>query len=370
MNTNPRHAAIVAVVALALAGPTSAAAVAPDVPTDTEAPRVLQVFGVVEQLLLPLAEYASVNAPVEALVLEFSEPMWNPPGDSTPHDVTNPESYMVLAAGLHRGVATSTCDEPWIDETIVPILSVGYDATELKVQLNLDLDQIPDVLHGQYRIIVCDGGPTDPAGNAVVSVEPQVVQSQMWRTFRVDGESRLANSHFDCDVEGWVPLTGTPEEWEFDAADVNWAESSGSGVLDNLTGAPSVAVGQCVVMSGADRMRFGAQVMLAQAVEETVEITLTCTFYSAADCAGAALGDAGEAFVVAVNEDGWNEIGTEINAVGGTASAGCALVATPIGAPTPVTIDEATLTPQPMFEDDFEMANFSRWSSWYPSGDD
>ncbi len=376
MTTNPRTAAVVAAIAAILTAPSIGVALAsgtnheggvtPNDPVDTEAPRVVEVFGIAGEMIMPLAEFTSVNHAVESLVLRFSEPMWNPPGDETPHDVTNAASYMVLATGPYRGVATSSCSEPWIDETIVPILNLSYDPEEFKVQLDLDLSQIADVLEGQYRLILCDEGATDPAGNAVDGLEPQVVENQMWRTYRVDSESRFSNGHFDCDVDGWVPLTGMPEDWAFDAADVNWAVSSGSGVLDNLSGAPSVAVGQCVVMSGSDRMRFGAKAMLAQAVDETVEIHLTCSFYSAASCGGVTLGEAGASWTVAVNEDGWTDLGTEIIPVAGTSSAGCAVVAVPLGAPTPVTLDEVTLSPLPMFSDDFEMANFSRWSDWHP----
>lgn len=99
---------------------------------------------------------------ISRLLISFSEPMQDPPGNGEVGDVTNPSSYRLVGAGPDGDLDTSTCSGPGGDDLPIAIDGVAYDgATQTAT---LDLNGGAALRSQPYRLLVSPGsGRHSPA---------------------------------------------------------------------------------------------------------------------------------------------------------------------------------------------------------------
>lgn len=103
-----------------------------------------------------LAEYEIVSVNITGLVVQFSEDVYNPAGDSDPDDVTNPNNYLLVRDyGDTTGFQTIDCitgaDEP--EDTRINVDSVTYNNATFTATLSIN-GGLP-LSNGTYRLFVC-----------------------------------------------------------------------------------------------------------------------------------------------------------------------------------------------------------------------
>ena len=101
-----------------------------------------------------LSPEESLTEAVTALTIRFSEPVYDPPGDSDPHDVTNPANYRVYRAHFIGDLSSIACSLTSYDQYgMVPIDAVTYDAATRTAALSLNGGlPLPD---DTYELLVC-----------------------------------------------------------------------------------------------------------------------------------------------------------------------------------------------------------------------
>ena len=169
-----------------------------------------------------LEECESVGNRVSAFKVEFSEGM----SAATVTDLTN---WQVVGAGPDLDLSTTVCGAPLDDDVDVAINAVVYDP--LTTTARVELGTTPDLEDGPYRLMACSGatGIEDAAGNELDGDGDFSGGDDFVRTFRIDQIDAFANGHFDCDIEGWTPVTNGGSTIEHDpAVDLDNAAISGS----------------------------------------------------------------------------------------------------------------------------------------------
>lgn len=296
--------------------------------------------------------------------LDFSESLAAPDG-TLPTSVTSTLSYRLLSAGPDAGLDTESCDEPDVDEDEVPILQV-LPVDEDSVALMIDFGPVPDYEQGQYRLLVCDGALRDRAGNALDGDLDGEPGGTSVFTFRVERRNRFVNGYFDNGIEGWIAAVGASQDWTFASnQDADWAESSGSGQLANLTGQPVVAVGQCLGIADWERFLFLSKIATLPGSDDVI-INQSCEFFPKANCDGEILGQTAADLVAVDADESWVQLTSPVVPPSGAGSMRCVLAVTPEPDYPVVAIDELEMVPMPMLADDFEQGHMGRWSSVVP----
>lgn len=127
------------------------AALGPPTPGDTMPPTVIRI------------ETFPAGVAIGELLVTFSEPLYDPPGDGETDDVTNPANFLLVEAGPDAVLDTASCAAGVTgDDVRVPIAAVAFDAATPTATVSLE-GLLP---LGRYAFLVC-GTTTlrDLAGN-------------------------------------------------------------------------------------------------------------------------------------------------------------------------------------------------------------
>ena len=324
--------------------------------TDLSPPQVTLLDSVTDGCRVPGS--AICNLAVSQLTLSFSEPMFDPAGDSTTGDLSDPLSYLLVAAGGDSAFSTTSC-ATGVDVTDVAIGIDAAVANDAGTQVWLDLTGDDALARDRYRLIACgDDGLRDIAGNLLDGNGDESPGDDAVLDFEIAADILSLNPNFDQDANGFL-LTPPSLSIVHTSADEADAPTSGSVSITGSSPAGVVMLTTCVpalegVVQGLGQVQVvGGTTTTVAAVIET---------FSSSDCTGfrgaTALGNV-ETGVAGV----WTELVTDpviINSSGGSISVGVAITGDSID----VNVDSVYLrtVTQPIFEDGFESGNTTLWS--------
>lgn len=315
-----------------------------------------------------IEECEEVRVGVNQLLLTFSEPLFDPEGDTDPDDVTNPANYLLVAAGPDRDLSTEVCGAPQGDDVAITIDSVTFDEGTLTAALSLPgIQTLEDEV---YRLLAC-GSTTlqDIAGIPLDGNADGIAGDDFLRSFRVERTNLLENGYFDCDIASWVPVSTVPEEIAYSTEDSDEALISGSAAYTNLSASQDFSLGQCVPVAGNRSCNWQLRFRLDLAPEVLLSATRTCEFFSAAECGGSSLGSSSNSSFLGDTGGVW--LNQELLAASpvGAASMLCSLdLRTEDGDDFDAFLDNAFLTCDEdfLFIDGFESGDTSAWSNAIP----
>lgn len=309
-----------------------------------------------------LAECETATVGIAALLATFSEEVQDPPGDTDPNDVTNPDNYLLVEAGPNFAYDTFGCGGAGGDDVEVPIAGVTYDAVADVARLDLG-GVIGDGLH---RLFICSdvrdvaGNPLDGDGNGVGG-------DDFVRSFRTDLGNVFANGFLDCDRPPWMPVssTGATQSWD-PAVDADGSPDSGSAAASVLVGGgmpESAALGQCAeVFPGFLDLGGRARVD----TDDVVSLTVDCEFWSEPACAAGSLGTQSATTVIEDTGGAFTAVGLSLAPPPASSSAACSYG---WDAAAGVTFDawlDNLRGLGPLFADGFETGDTSRWTEEVP----
>jgi hypothetical protein len=306
----------------------------------------------------------TIGAPPSDLVVDFSEALLNPPGDTGHDDVTNPDNYLLVGAGDDKQFDTAACGVVFGDDVAVTVdeVTVAEPPPPPPVPVTLTLAARPP--ESLLRLIVCGttsvydlaGNPLDGDGNGAGG-------DDFMRFFRLDTENLLVNPHLDCDLTGWTPSSGTPGEIEYITDDADDSAQSGSIQMRQLAANSKVFVTQCIDHSIQEPITFiGGRARVQTAPGVTLTLATSCEIFEQMGCGGASLGVHRTSLVVGDSGGSWTAFGGSVAAISNGSSARCRFgVVTSLGEDFTVWIDQLIVTAQ-LFADGFESGDTSAWS--------
>jgi len=301
-----------------------------------------------------LEEGESTIGGITQFFVAFDGVMADPPGDSAPEDVTNPENFRLYEAGVDGAVSTVACGAPTGDDVEVMVASSEYLAASRTAVLRFA--SIHALGAGAYRLLIC---PTleDEAGNALTAFQ---------RDFVVTSGDRLANPNFDDGLSEWVVTDPVPGSLAWSAADAGDAPSSGSAEIVAV-GTPGAVWGlsQCFELP-VGPFHGRARALVESVMSGAPEIEMRLDFFDATACTGSLL-DSSVSPPIAGDTGGlWSVVEFDRPAEP-VASQAVLVTARVVGggaASFIVRIDDLFYGRMPgLFSDGFETGDCERWST-------
>lgn len=118
--------------------------------SDTYAPRVAAVNTIPDTGDGLLTENESTALDLTHLILSFDHAMFNPAGDISVDDVTNPANYRIVRAGANSSIDTTTCAASPVGDDVTTAV---YDGASGQVTLALNVGG--GLPNSAYRVVVC-----------------------------------------------------------------------------------------------------------------------------------------------------------------------------------------------------------------------
>ncbi len=309
-----------------------------------------------------LDECETATVGINAFLWSFSEPVFDPPGDTDPDDVTNPDNFRVLAPGGDFNFATTMCGPVLADDIALSLPAVSYDPGSDTAVVSTGV-QLPPSL---YRVMACGstsivdlaGNPLDGAGNGAGGDDYVL-------TFRADPGNAFSNGHFDCDMAGWTPISAIPGEIAFSVDDADNSDLSGSVGVTNLALNTDFALSQCAPVRAGLELPLTGRMRFAAAPFVVVSFSRECVFFSAAACAGSNLGDDVATVLAGDTGGAWAPFAGVVAPPVGAVSAYCSFrISNPAGADFDAFLDQLYLDDgSHIFSDGFESGDTSAWSA-------
>lgn len=169
------------------------------------------------------------TAAITQLLLTFSEPLYDPPGDSDTSDATNPLNYRLFEAGANGVRESASCGSPAGDDLAVPIVESLFSRTQRRA--GVLLDSSTGLAAGSYRLLACSGGLRDPVGFLLDGNADGEGGDSFLRDFAVAVSSKTLNPNFDREIQPWQADGDSAPLFEYSELDAGPAFSSGSGRL-------------------------------------------------------------------------------------------------------------------------------------------
>jgi uncharacterized repeat protein (TIGR01451 family) len=334
---------------------------------DIESPTVLAIDTSASTPDGELTECETATVPVDRLLVAFSEPMRDPPGDGDPDDVTHAANYLLVSVGPNLEYDTVACGGAAGDDLPLAISDVTYDTPNHVATLHLGGRLGP----GLHRLLVC-GSTTlrDATGNALDGDGDGNGGDDFVLSFRTDPRNRFANGHLDCSTAGWMPVATGGAVQGFDPlTDGDGSPESGSATASLATPSATFAqatLGQCVRIPGGlidvaarARLDVGPPISL-------VGLRFACEYYPSLDCTGGPLGAESRATGLGGMGGAFVAVGAELTAPAGTGSGLCAATwQFPAGSIADTWLDALSLRSK-IFADGFESGDTSAWSVTVP----
>ncbi|MEM6454874.1 MAG: hypothetical protein AAF772_07235, partial [Acidobacteriota bacterium] len=310
-----------------------------------------------------LTECETVNRqPVRRLLVRFDTAMFDPAGDSTAGDVTNPDGWLLVRPGADASFSTTGCDGPSGDDEAVAIASVTYDDATATAVIDANRALEGDL----YRLFACGTGPSflrDLGDNPLDGDGDGVGGDDFLRGFRSDPDNQLANGHFDCGLDGWLPTSTLPQEITYAPEDdVDSSADSGSVAVENLSTSTFFSIDQCVATIAERDYELRAAIRMTTSAIGVLT-GRGCENFSGPNCTGDSIGGLLRIAVLRPNSSDWASIGLAFPTFTGTVSTRCIIDFDPAnGVAFDARIDRVELlTGNRVFEDDFESGDTGAW---------
>ncbi len=314
-----------------------------------------------------VGECSQLGGPVLQLAATFDQVMFDPPGNDTAGDVTNPTSYLLLASGPDLDFSTTSCaGGPEGDDLVLPVAAVSWNEGNITATANLGLE----LADGLFELHLCRD-LRDLSGNELDGASNGNPGEDFVRRFRVDRANLFANGHFDhCGTTTptfapWNVGVTAPDAVTLDGGDFRDSPLSASARVESL-GFDPVTVGQCVPINPAagplhlrTRLRFAADPSAP-----LTAATLFCRFLGSANCSGAELQASVAIAVIQDTSGAFVELSRPIHPPTGASSALCGVGLAP-GPNAPMStaeIDSLFFGIDTLFADGFESGDLSAWS--------
>ena len=328
---------------------------------DAEPPTVSQLSSVGDTGDGQLAECETTSVEINTFLWTFSEELFDPPGDSDPDDVTNPDNFRVLAPGPDFNFSTDLCGPVFGDDVAVSLPTVSYDAGSDTASVSTGGSLAPSI----YRVMAC-GSTTlvDLAGNPLDGTGNGTGGDDFVLTFRADPGNAFSNGHFDCDLTGWTLTSATPGEITYSVDDADGSDLSGSAAVMNLGTNTDFAISQCAPTRAGVDLRATGRMRFSAAPTVFTSVSRECVYYSAPGCAGTNLGSSVVSVLAGDTGGAWVPVGGAATPPGGAVSASCSFrISNPTGADFTAWFDQLYFdNGNHVFADGFESGDTSAWS--------
>jgi len=309
-----------------------------------------------------LDECETATVDISAFLWSFSEEIYDPPGDTDPDDVTNPDNFRVLAPGGDFNFATTMCGPVLGDDVAVAVSSVRYDPVTDIATVSMGRSINPSL----YRVMACGSTSiVDLAGNPLDGTGNGVGGDDYVLTFRADPGNAFENGHFDCDLTGWTLTSANPGEIDYSTEDADNSDYSGSVVITNLAMNTEFAVSQCGDTHPEMDLPIRGRLRFSAAPTVTVSFTRECEIFSAPSCAGTSLATSVVTVLAGDTGGSWLPFDGVLTSPVGAASARCSFrISNPTGADFTAWLDQLYLDDgNNIFSDGFESGDTSAWSA-------
>jgi len=305
---------------------------------------------------------------VVRLIVTFSEPVRDPPGDTEVDDVTNPANYQVVGAGPDHEIDTTVCGAIFGDDVELTISGVGYagGTTSATIQLDAALES------SVYRLLVCGstsildlaGNPLDGNGNGTGGDDFAL-------TFRADPINLFANGHLDCGLGGWTINETIPFSVTASTVDADDSTLSGSVLVSNTSATgvtESFSLGQCVAIGPTNLFLINRVIRLDAEPGITLTAATDCEYFDTADCGGTSLGLTHNDTLMQDTSGLWQSVLHSATSPVGTVSVMCrSSFETADGSVFDAWIDQLEMAETTvLFGDGFESGSTNAWSSQVP----
>lgn len=296
-----------------------------------------------------IADGGRVGVSLTQLGVVFRKPMRDPVGSSSPGDVTAAQTYRLVRLaddGAGTGPNCIASLSPGDEE--VAIGSVRYLADDWTAWLEIAGEK--SLVAGDYSLTVC-GSAADMAGNGLDGNGDGVPGDDHVRRFRVLRTSLLNNPNFDGDLTGWAVQAATGGTVVFGPDDADGVPTSGSALIDGVTGPSQVTrLRQCVEGLAAGVHLATARARVLSMARARIQIKVTT--FTEAECV-ASLGGV-ETFETERRLDGtivpsrWVPMAGEVAIPDGTRSVELIIQIIPVDEATAlqVEVDRVSLAPQ------------------------
>lgn len=308
-----------------------------------------------------LDECETVTEEIQTFLWTFSEEIHDPPGDTDPDDVTNPDNFRVLGPGADFNFATNICGPVLGDDVGVMIPQVSYDPVMDTAAVFMGGNLAPSL----YRVMACGSTSiVDLAGNPLDGTGNGTGGDDYVLTFRADPGNAFENGHFDCDLAGWTATSSNPGEITYSTDDFDNSDLSGSVAITNLAVNTEFSISQCVPVHAGIEVPTAGKVRFSAAAAVVASLTRECVFFSAPDCGGVDLGSNVVSVLMGDTGGAWVPFDGFVLPSDGAMSAGCSYrISNPTGADFTAWFDQLYLdNGNQIFADGFESGDTSAWS--------
>lgn len=305
---------------------------------------------------------------VVRLMVTFSEPVRDPPGDTDPDDVTNPANYVVVGTGLDFELDTAACGAVLGDDIETTITGVDYEPGTNTSTIHLDAALEASV----YRLLVCGSTSIlDLAGNPLDGDADGNGGDDFVLTFRADPVNLFDNGHLDCGMGLWTITETIPFAITASTVDADDSTLSGSALVSNPTAsgaAESYSLGQCVAIGGSHPSMVSRAVRIDADPGITLTIVTEWEYFNTDDCSGSSLSISRSNSVTQDTSGAWQHIQHDSTAPEAAVSTMCrSILETADGSVFDAWIDQLEMTNRSaVFADGFESGNSNAWSDQFP----
>ncbi|MEM8962280.1 MAG: SdrD B-like domain-containing protein [Acidobacteriota bacterium] len=297
---------------------------------------------------------------IEELDVEFDEEMLD---GSDIGDVTDPASWLLVAAGANAQIDTTSCATLGGDDETVEISAITYDAVSQIATLEFT-DELPDAL---ITLFACSDALTDLGGTPLDGDDNGVSGGDYSRFFRADADNLLANGHLDCSIEDWTATSDDPSEIVYSTDDFDNSSDSGSFAIANTAGSTVLQVSQCAAVDRVSSLSLSTQLQLSTP-DTGITVIVGCEIYATNDCTGAVTTTSSTSVFQGDTAGAWVALTDSVGMPDGSQSALCSVAFTTglTGETFDARIDQVRLGNDLIFTDGFESGDTSAWSSTVP----
>jgi uncharacterized repeat protein (TIGR01451 family) len=314
-----------------------------------------------------ISDGEAVRAAVTQFIAWFTEEVADPPGDTDPNDVTNPDNFLLVRSGSDGVVSTTSC-AAGVDpgDIEVEVATVLYDAPSSTAAVFPSTGDA-SLSRDRYRLLVCGstsivdrvGHRLDGDGNGVGGDDHAL-------DFTVLASNLLLDPNFDVALDPWTATSPTPGEIDHAWHDADGVATSGAAEVVNLTGpGEQFTLRQCVPATADRYYRFGSLARISSSTPGAPSAWGVVDYFSDPGCSGSVTGSLPSAAIVGDSSDLWaDDIGSLTRAPLGSESARVWLVVD-AGAAADFTVDFDNLIffDSGFFADDFESGDTGAWSA-------
>ncbi|MEZ5332531.1 MAG: hypothetical protein R2991_10870 [Thermoanaerobaculia bacterium] len=328
-------------------------------PTVTNVDSILGTDGSID-------ECDSVRTTVAALLVTFSESMYDPGDPMDPNAVTNPDNWMLVGAGPDHDLSTLQCGPLMGDDVATAFGAISWNPGSLTATL-VAAGPGP-VADAPYRLMACSGGLVDDGGaNPLDGDGDGTGGDDFVRGFRIDRFDALDDGHFDCDLDAWTVDTPPGTEILFSSDDVDDAGISGSVAFTAQLPAISATLAQCAPILPESIYHLSGFVRLDSS--QPRRFLTACDTFASMDCSGSPLFTTQSEVLVGA-PGAWTPFTADSVLMPGVHSALCRGTVLPGNeAPYSVHLDDVSFDAvftQILFQDGFESGDTSAWTTTTP----